>query len=55
MFTVYLTFTTVWTNSVDYKLIFSFIVFFPEIWHYMQTISKGDSLQEKMSSAEIFT
>ena len=38
------TFTTIWINSADNKLIF----FFPEnrIWHFMQTISLGDNLHE---------
>ena len=65
---VSLTFTALWANSANNKLVIFFSFFFPEnkIWHFMQTVSIGDSLHEmsnpvfwekyfKMMSAENFT
>ena len=66
---VYLTFTILWANSADAKLVF--LLFFPEnrIWYFMQIVSSEHNLHEmskpvfweikekyiKMSSAENFT
>ena len=43
----YLTFTTLWANSADNKLM-TFFLLFPENenWHFMQTVSNGDNLYE---------
>ena len=42
-----LTFTTLWANLADNKLVI-FFLFFPEnrIWHFMQIVSIGDNLHE---------
>ena len=42
-----LTFTTLWANSADDKLMI-FFLFFPvhRIWHFLQIVSKRDNLQE---------
>ena len=41
-----LTYTTLWANLWDNKLMI--VVFFPEnkLWHFMQTVSRGDSLHK---------
>ena len=49
-----LTFTTLWTDSADDKLILLFLLF-PEkrLWHFMQIVSKGskgDNLHEMSKS-----
>ena len=43
----YLTFTTLWANSADDKLVIFFFIS-PEnrIWHFMQIVSAGDYLHE---------
>ena len=43
-----LTFTTLWANSADDKLMILFFLFYPEngIWHFMQIVSTGDNLYE---------
>ena len=65
-----LTFTILWANSADDKLVLFFSYFTENrIWHFMQIVSNGDNLHEmlnpvfwknkkkyfKMSSAENFT
>ena len=44
---IVLTFTTLWADSADDKLMI-FFLFFPEnrIWHFIQIFSKGDNLHE---------
>ena len=46
--TIFLTFTTLWANSADDKLVI-FFLFFPEnrIWHFMQIVSIVDNLLER--------
>ena len=48
----FLTFTTLWANSADYKFII-FFLFFPEngIWHFMQIVSIWDNLHEMSNPA----
>ena len=59
-----LTFSILWANSEDDKLIKLFLFFQDNrVWHFMQTVSIGDNLHEisspvfyiKTSSAENFT
>ena len=47
----HLTFTTLWANSADDKLMVIFL-FFPEnkILHFMQIVFKGDNLHEMSNS-----
>ena len=51
----FLTFTTLWANSADGKLIF--FLFFPETrlsYHYMQIVSLGDNLHESNIKAYFY-